>query len=181
MTQSELLGRLETDLRNILDIIRTKIATLPEEALKVRTHQEHWNMLECFAHINIFNDMYLSRIDMAIHKGKARKWTPTPKVRYTMMGLNDIRRANPYNNKKFRTHKRYNFIHQPLSAEVVKTTIIHCERLLRSIQASKEIDLNKPMVKRGKSGFFKYTLGNILEWLVAHTQRHVDQATRISF
>lgn len=180
MTQPELLDRLEADLRTLLDQTRTSLLNLPEEALQHRPQPQQWNAMECFAHVNVFFDRYLAPIELAIHKSKARRWSPKDKVKYTMMGRSDIARANPYNGKSFKTKKRYDFAHKPLGANEVKRFIILGERLLRNIQASREVDINRAKIGRGPSGFFSYTLGNVLEWLVVHSQRHVQQAQRLT-
>jgi hypothetical protein len=179
MTQTELLERLEADLRSMLEHLRAHVSPLPEEALRRRPAVEKWNALECFAHLNVFFDRYLSTIELAIHKSKARRWATAEQVRYTWMGKRDIQRANPYNDKQLRSKKKYDFFQQNLNQNEVKRFIINGERLLRYIEQSREIDINKAKIGRGDSGFFKYTLGNTLEWLVVHAKRHVDQAVRI--
>ena len=77
LTQQNLLDRLETELREILETARTQIAPLPAEDLLFRPApskpkaKESWNILECLAHLNAFSEQYFSRIDLAIHKAKA--------------------------------------------------------------------------------------------------------------
>lgn len=178
MTQIELLERLDADLRALLEDLRSQVSVLPDEALRLRPAPDVWNAYECLAHLNVFFDLYLSKIELAIHKSKARQWAPGNRVQYSFMGRRDIKRVNPYNDKKFRTKKKYDFIQQPLNKNELKRFIINAERLLRYIEQCREVDLNRAKIGRGPSGFFKYTLGNILEWLVAHAQRHVAQVKK---
>lgn len=179
MTQSALIDRLESDLRALLQQVRTDIAPLEEAALQFRPAPERWNILENFAHLNVFADMYLPRIEQAIHRAKARKWGPGQSVSYTFMGRLDVRRDDLSNGKKRRTRKRYDFACQPLDKGVVKNFIIQCERVLRNLQLAREVDLNKAKVPRGPSGFWAYTLGNTFEWWVVHAQRHVAQMMEV--
>lgn len=176
MMQQELLDRLETELRDLLDIVRTRLGDKPLEALQIRRDLQAWNALECIAHLNIFLEMYLPRLERAIHLSKARRWTPGQNVRYTMTGRRVIKNANLANFKPRKTPKRYDFFQKPMGKEVLKTFIINSERLLRNLQAARETDLNKAKIGWGPSGFFKLTLGNLFEWLVMHGQRHVLQA-----
>ena len=177
MTQNELLDQLETDLRRMLDQVRTQIAPLDDAVLQYRPDPTRWNVLEGFAHLNAFAELYLSRIEAGIHKAKARKWTtPVAELQYTATARRDIRRAEPANEQPRKTKKRYNFYRQPLGPEVIKTFIINCERLLRNLQMAREVDINRSKIARGPSGFFHYTLGNTFEWLVRHAQRHLAQA-----
>lgn len=177
MTQNELLDQLETDLRRVLDQVRTQIVPLEDEVVQYRPDPTRWNVLEYFAHLNAFSELYLSRIEASIHKAKARKWIlPATEIVYTSSARRDIRRADPANEQPRRSKKRYNFYQQPLGKEVIKTFIINCERLLRNLHLAREVDINRPKINRGASGFFHYTLGNTFEWLVRHAQRHLAQA-----
>lgn len=181
MDQKELLEKLENELRELLEMVRSRLADQPLEALQLRRDIAAWNALECIAHLNIFLDMYLPRIERSIHLAKARRWAQTgqgARVSYTWVARRVLRIADVATGKPRRTPKRYDLIHQPMGKEVLKTFLINSERLLRNIQAVKEVDLNRPKIGWGPSGFFKMTLGNMLEWLVRHGQRHVLQATR---
>lgn len=177
MTQIELLDRLETDLRDLLEIARAQIAERPLDALQARREPGTWNALECVAHLNAFLEMYLPRLERAIHLSKARRWQPGDDIRSTWMGRRVIKFADLAYFKPRKSAKRYNFFDKFLGKEAVKTFIINSERLLRNIQAAREVDLNKAKIEWGASGFFKLTLGNTLEWLVLHGQRHIKQAT----
>jgi hypothetical protein len=179
MTQDELLTRLEADTRELLEQVRTRIAPLDPAELQYRKSTESWNILECFAHLNAFSDVYLSRIELAIHKSKARSWSPDGEVRYTGRGRRALRRADPTNPKRYRTRKRYDFSHQPLGPETVKAFIINAEMLLRLLRAARAVDLNRARIRKAHAWTGSYRLGNLLEWLVRHAQRHVRQAEKV--
>ncbi|MFN8300985.1 MAG: DinB family protein [Saprospiraceae bacterium] len=187
LTQQTLLDRLETELREILEMARTQIAPLPLEALLFRPApdrpkaRESWNILECLAHVNAFSENYFSRIDLAIHKAKARKWLATndAPVKYSGRGRRAIRRADLDNGKWLKSPKVYNFFEKQLGNEVVKTFIINAERLLRTIQIARDVDLNRPKVRKAHAWTGNYPLGNLLEYLVTHQRRHLRQVLAI--
>lgn len=178
MTQKELLDRLESELKDVMDIVRSSLSGQSADILKQRSSPDSWNALECFAHLNVFMERYIPSIERVIHLAKARRWSPSDHVKYTFKGKGVIGKASRSNTRPGKTPKRYNFIHQPVGQEVVKSFLINSERLLRNIQAAKEVDLNRPRIGWGPSGFFKLTLGNMLEWLVEHSYRHVNQASK---
>jgi len=178
MTQHALLDRLESELRETLEQVRTYITRAPDEALRLRPDPTQWTALECFAHLNAFSDAYLARMELAIHKAKARKWLSVEPFRYTGRGNRAIQRAGPANGKQYKTAKRYDFNHLPMGAEQVKSFSINAERLLRILNLAREVDLNRPRIRKAHSWIGEYTLGNLLEFLVAHTRRHVAQAMR---
>ncbi len=178
MTQKELLDRLESDLKDAMDIVRSSLSGQSADILKQRPSPESWNALECFAHLNVFLERYIPVIERAVHLGRARRWSPSGQVNYTIKGRSVIGKTSRSNARPGKTPKRYNFIHQPVAPEVVKSFLINSERLLRNIQAAKEVDLNRPRIGWGPSRFFRLTLGNMLEWLVEHSCRHVIQASK---
>jgi hypothetical protein len=178
MTQLELLNQLEIELRKQLEMVRGNFSEKPLEVLQRRREVGVWNALECFAHLNFFLVLYMPRIERAIHLSKARTWQPGDHVRYTWVGRRINKSANPTNGVARKTPKRHDFFDGFLGTETIKSFIINSERLLRNIQAAREVDLNRAKIGWGPSGFFSLTLGNTLEWLVVHGQRHINQALK---
>ncbi len=184
MTQKALLDRLEIEVRDMLEQARNQIAPLPSEALLYRPapsnpkEKAHWNILECLAHLNAYSNDYFARIELSVHKAKARRWTADPdgELRYTGRGKRAIRRADPNNGKLYKSPKRYNFTGREFAPEVVKIFIINAERLLRLLQISREVDLNRAHVRKANAWTAQYSLGNLLEFLVVHQRRHLAQA-----
>ena len=182
MTQNELLDQLEQDLRVVLEDVRQRFSPLDEKALKRRPdNPKGWNILECFDHLNRSYNDYLPQIEMSIHKAKAHSMlsvSGTP-VRYSWLGKEALRWAKSTKPKGFKTSKRYNPLGTPLEISTVKVFIINTEKLLRLIQMSREVDINRAKVRFAIIPMLKYKLGNLLEFITAHNQRHVAQAARL--
>ena len=182
MTQNELLDQLEQDLRVVLEDVRQRFSPLDEKTLKRRPdNPKGWNILECFDHLNRSYNDYLPQIEMSIHKAKAHSMlsvSGTP-VRYSLLGKEALRWAKSTKPKGFKTSKRYNPLGTPLEISTVKVFIINTEKLLRLIQMSREVDINRAKVRFAIIPMFKYKLGNLLEFITAHNQRHVAQAARL--
>lgn len=179
MTQKDLLDRLETDMRALLEQVRAEFSHLPSEALQVRAAADQWNILECFAHLNAFFDDYLAPMELAIHKAKARRWPPADAIEYRGRGKRAIRKATYATGKKYKTPKHYNFLQQPLGPEMVKAFIINGEMMLKIIKNAREIDVNQATIQKARSLFGSYSLANLLEFLITHAQRHVIQAGKL--
>ena len=179
MSQEELLNRLEAELRTLLEQTRSQFTRIDPNALTQRNTPESWNILECFAHLNLFYEDYLPRIELAIHKAKARRWAPGGDVKYTARGRRAIQRADPENGKSYKSPKTYNFSHKPIGPEVVKSFIINGERFLRILQAARAIDVNRAKVKKVRAWIGQYSVANLLEYLITHSRRHILQAQRL--
>lgn len=178
MTQTDLLEQLESDLRKLLEIARTQFANLPEEALQVRPQPERWNANECFAHLNAHFDYFLPRIELSIHKSKARAWGPAEEVKHNWQGKYSIRAVDPENmgKKHRRSPKRIDPKLLTVRPHEVKAFLINCEMLLRLLQQSRGVDLNKTKVAHFRWPHFRFLLGDLLRYMILHAQRHVIQA-----
>lgn len=174
MTQSELLDRLEFDLRKLLETARSQFSLMPPEALQTRPGPERWNALECFAHLNARFDYFLPRIELAIHKAKARNWMPADERRQNWLGRAAIRAADPLNMGK--SPKRIHPKHLKVRQHEVKAFVINCEMLLRLLQQAREVDLNMAKVAHFRWPHFSFLLGDLLEYMMLHAQRHTLQA-----
>lgn len=166
-------------MRALLVEVRAQFMPLEPAVVQYRHQAESWNILECFAHLNQYALDYLPKMELAIHKAKARRWAPGGMVRYTGRGRRAIRRADPTNGKAYKAAKAYNFSRRPVGTEIIKSFIINSERLLRVLQAAREVDINRASVKKAHAWVGRYSLANLLEFLVTHSRRHVLQAQRL--
>ncbi len=182
MTQPELLDQLETDLNDLLKQVRAKFSDASREVLQSRAAPEKWNAQECFAHLNAQFDYYLPRIELALHKAKARRWIPAAERQSNGYGRRAIRKVDPANmdQKLRRSPKSID----PLKLlkvrdNEVKIFLINLEMMLRLLRQAREVDTNKPKIKPMRWSLSSFLLGDLMVYLVLHSQRHVIQASRI--
>lgn len=177
MSQSELLDHLEESLQQLLKEVREHFSNTSLTDLKHRPSAEQWSALDCFAHLNAQFEGYLSRIELALHKAKARKWTPVPDRRSNWLGNNAIRKADPSNNKPAKSHKSINPLKKlPVRDTELKAFLINAEMLLRLLRQAREVDINNATVKPLRWSLYRFRLGDLLEYLVLHARRHFLQA-----
>lgn len=182
MTQSELLDRLESDLNELLKQLRNQFVGMPPETLGASAMHGQWSAQACFAHLNAQFDYYLPRIELALHKAKSRRWNTVPERRSNGLGRSAIRSADPAfmdqkprkSPKKIDPNKLL-----PVRENEIKVFLINIEMLLRLIRQAREVDLNKARVKPMNWTLFSdFLLGDLLEYIVRHAQRHTIQAGR---
>ena len=182
MTQSELIDRLEIDLTGLLKQVRAQFSDQPREALLLRPTPEQWNVQECFAHLNAQFDYYLPRIELALHKAKARKWTPAVERQSNWLGRRAIHAVDPayLAEKRRRSPKSIDPLKLlKVRENEVKVFLINIEMLLRLLRQAREVDTNKPTVKTMRWNISSFVLGDLFEYLVLHAQRHVLQAQTV--
>ena len=176
MNSNELLDRLEADLNEVASILRGQFNPMPPEALLQRNGEKCWNAAECFAHLNAQFDFYLPRIELALHKAKARRWGPE-----------EYRKSGPYGRRMIRWTADFSRPRKsPKSINPskllktrdneVKRLLINLEMLLRLLRQSRESSLNRARIPAQHRRFIKWRLGDLLEYLTLHTRRHLVQA-----
>jgi uncharacterized damage-inducible protein DinB len=176
-SQSEFLDQMEGYVRQLIVEAREDLAMQPTPALKQRPGDKRWNALECIAHLNAYNEMYLSKIEQAVHKAKAQKKTPglVPKIgwlgRYVARAVDPERRA-----KKMRSPKKTNFYQVHLYPDEVKKFVTYQEILLRIIAKGREVDINYPKVAMKVFPYMNMNLAEFLQFFVNHQRRHMLQA-----
>ena len=179
MTQSELINRLESDLTELLRQVRAEFAEQPREALLFRYAPEKWNVQECFAHLNAQFDYYLPRIELALHKAKARRWIPGPERESNWLGRRAIHAVDPayLTEKRRRSPKSIDPSKLlPVRENEVKVFLINIELMLRLLRQAREVDLNRPTIKPMRWRLSSFQLGDLMEYLALHAQRHLRQA-----
>ena len=179
MTQPELLDRLELDLTDLLKEVRGRFSNQASEVLLRRVAPQKWNVQECFAHLNAQYDYYLPRIELALHKSKARRWLVSNQRESNWHGRRSIRKVDPGNLAK-RPRRSPKAIDPSRLLKVreneVKVFLINLEMMLRILRQAREVDTNRTRVKPMRWNISSFLLGDLLEYLVLHTQRHVLQA-----
>jgi hypothetical protein len=182
MTQEEYLNQIEHRLRQLLEEVRQEFAGLPMESLTRRlSSPKQWNLLECFEHINRKFAVDIPKLEYAIHKAKARKLVHHPEAvqQFTWFARKKLRQYALTNARRTKTAKKWNPLGADLSPAVVKSLIIQMEKMLRVVQQSREVDLNKTVLKAGCYSLFSINLGNFMEVITVHTERHIQQARQI--
>lgn len=183
MTQSDLLDRLEGNLNELLKQVRARFNGASKDLLQRRPAPEKWNAEECFAHLNAQFDYYLPRIELALHKSKARRWTPGEERASNWMGQRAIRAADP-TLTPFRPRKSAKAINPSkllkMRSDEVKIFLINLEMMLRLLRQAREVDLNRSRIKPMRWHLSSFLLGDLLEYLTVHAQRHVIQADNAS-
>ncbi len=148
----------------------------------MRPGPEKWNVQECFAHLNAQFDYYLPRIELAMHKAKARKWLAGQERSSNWFGRRSIKAVDPANMTE-RLRRSPKAINPSKLLAVreneVKIFLINLEMMLRLLRQAREVDLNKPSVKPLRWNMSNFLLGDLLEYLVRHSQRHVLQAQAV--
>ena len=155
----------------------TKSYTLDE--LNRKPSPESWSANECFHHLNLTFQGYLP----AIHKGINQfKGQPSTQYRSGFFGDRMIRGMAPSkgtipDRKKTKTFRKLNPEHQLTFIETpIDTFLVYINEFDSVISQLSELNLEKVKVKSLVGNIIKFKLGDALQIVHVHNQRHLIQA-----
>lgn len=173
MTSKDLLVRLHDDVLAIIDAVK-ELKHLPASTLNWKENSEKWSILECLEHLNRYSAYYNNALRISISRAKTS--SDNFNVKSTWLGKKFIAMMHPDNTTKHKTFARMNPIHSSLTKEVIDTFLTNQDDLLDLIKAASKIDLNKTSIRVEFLRILRMNIGDALQFVIAHEQRHLKQA-----
>lgn len=178
MKSSELLQQVETATQEILKLAEEHFVPLSAEALNQKANPQKWSIAECLEHLNYYSTYYNKAIKIAIENAQKKQWHAVPTFTSTWLGKKSIESVHPSNTKATETPKALNPSLSTVEAEALPRFIAAQKEFLSLITAAKNIDLNKAKVRIEVFKLLKLRLGDVFLFMIAHNQRHCNQALR---
>ena len=173
MTSIELLAKLRRDIYAITDFAK-ELEFLPESTLNWKERAEKWSILECLEHLNRYSSYYNAELTKAI--ARAIPSDNQHEAKSTWIGKKFIAMMDPDNKTKHKTFARMNPTHGVLKKDVIERFLKNQDELLNIVNNSTKVDLNKGSVPVEFLKILRMNLGDALQFVVVHEQRHVRQA-----
>lgn len=137
-----------------------------------------WSVAQCLEHLNRYGHYYLPHIQTGLGQPLSQ---PAPATfRSTWLGHYFTRTMDPATNqKKYKAFKNYNPAPALDAPAVVAEFIQQQETLLTYLRQARTADLDAVKVPISVSKWIKLKLGDVLQFVIAHNERHVIQARRL--
>jgi len=178
MTSNDLLGKLRKDLLAIIDAAR-EFESLPESDLNWKERPKKWSILECLEHLNRYSNYYHAEIKKAIARATTTSHNVNHEVKSTWMGKKFIAMMHPENTTKQKTFARMNPIEGSLKKEVIFRFLGNQQELAAILEDASKVDLNKASIPVEFLKILRMNLGDALQFVVVHEQRHIKQANAL--
>jgi DinB superfamily len=179
INSQQLIVQLQTDVKSIVKQVLEEFTPLSEAQLNQKEHAAKWSILECFQHLNLYSRYYLHAIELAIQKEKTAKSQPFVALKSTWIGKLSIQSMHPKNTKKQKTFKHMNPVNSKLDKSVLDEFLVHQQKLQNLVGAAGLIDLNSGKVPVEFFKLLKMNIGEALQFIVVHEQRHLLQAKTV--
>jgi uncharacterized damage-inducible protein DinB len=180
MKSSQLLSSLEDNVQSIITDVENDFRDLDETLLNYKPNPASWSILECFEHLNRYNRFYNEKFEQAIAKASQNKNETEAKSNW--LGRKFIAMMHPDNKKKIKTVKTMNpmlGLQSKLGRSTIQEFLKHQHALLRLLDSAKRADLNESTIPVEFFRLIKMRLGDALQFVVVHEQRHLIQARNV--
>jgi len=174
------LSRILTDAEAIVAETERLVHGLNERQLLWRPTQDAWSIAHCFDHLVVTGNLYYPRtraaIDDARHRGTR---APSGSFRATLFGRLFVHASGPITRIRIRTRDIFAPAEHP-SPTSFATFVRQQESLFELIRNAEGLDLRAIKIHSPLSRLLTLRLGECLEMLVGHQQRHLTQARRVT-
>lgn len=175
MQTATLIADLQQQVQSLLDTLETELQPLPDAVLQHKPAPDKWSALECLEHLNRYARYYHPALAAALqHAAPA----PDAEVRFTWLGRKSCELVRPENQKLQKTLARMNPARSHLTRSVLTEFRQHQEQLLALLAQAADKDLNCKAVPVEFFQLLKLRTGEAFLFIVAHAQRHMQQAQR---
>ncbi len=175
--KTNLLNHLENQVESHLQQAVRKYQNLSDENLLKPSESGGWGIAECLAHLNFYGDYYLPLFENRLKNSPDN--VNDNSIKSTWLGRKCIESMNPETGKK--KHKAFKaYIPTPnLDAKATVAEYINQqERMLKILRMAYVKDIQPIKIPISIAKFLKLNLGDALQFLVVHNERHIQQANR---
>ncbi|WP_207425428.1 DinB family protein [Pedobacter sp. SYSU D00535] len=173
LKKSELLDQLKARVNGHVQQTEASFRKQRAQLLLKPSPTGGWSVTQCLDHLNSYGDYYLPKIGAALNRKEAN-----PGLNYTSGWLGDyFTRMMEPSDKKYKAFKGH--VPAPhLDAHLVVEEFIRQQQtLLQYLQEAKGSDLNY-RIPISISKFVRLKLGDTFRFLIAHNERHLQQALK---
>lgn len=168
---SDLIGRTRQNLE-----FAKEFGNMSLQILNYKSSPRNWSALECLAHLNFYGDYYLPEIEKRI---QSSNHPAEPDFKAGLLGDYFAKMMLPGEKMKpMKTLKSTNPNGSTLSKSTIKKFIEQQEGMMKLLDRSQKISLNKTKTSISVAPMLKLKLGDTFRVVIYHNERHIAQACR---
>ncbi|WP_118951793.1 DinB family protein [Taibaiella helva] len=173
--KSDLLHSLEQRVEQHLQITTARLQNLKPEQLLQPAPDGGWSIAQCLEHLNSYGRYYLPEIEKGLSRAR-----PVTADTFTSTWLgNYFTRMMEPGAKKYKAPKDHRPAPDLDAVAVIATFIEQQETLLAYLRQAGAADMDKVRIPISIARWIRLKLGDVFRFLVAHNERHMQQALRL--
>jgi hypothetical protein len=173
------LDRNSERAARLRDRALASLGRLTEEQLNWRTAPGSWSPGECVLHVNVSNRLFLDAIEKRMQTARERGLLREGPFRYGWLDRWFVRELEPAARRRTKAPRIFRPEPRRAGASDVAELGRLLERAIAAMRAAKGIDLARVRVRSPVSPLIRWQLGTAFHIVVAHTDRHLQQAERV--
>jgi hypothetical protein len=176
ISKTLLLDQLETRIEQHLKTVISSFQNRSEAELLKPAANGGWSIAQCLEHLNSYGRYYLPAIEKGIHTSKN---TAAPIFKSSWLGAYFTRLMEPgAKSKAMKSPKEHKPQPDLDAAKVIAEFIEQQELLLTLIRRAGAKDIGRIRISISIAQWIKLKLGDVFGFVVAHNERHIQQAMR---
>jgi len=176
-TQSatDLIDTLEDQVESHINDAVKIFQNLTPEALLKPANNGGWSIAQCLWHLNSYGGYYLPEIKSGLDK----KYPARAEFKSTWLGSYFTQTMKPgAQMKKYKAFKGHVPPGELDAHKVVAEFIQQQEQLLGYLKQARQADMNRIRIPISILSWIKLKLGDVFQFIIAHDERHLQQARR---
>jgi len=177
MSSKELINTLADQINEMIRIAENSFLPLNNVQLNWKESPEKWSILECVEHLNRYSRYYQPEITKAIVC--VPEMLQPVEVRSSWIGKRFIKMMHPDTVKKQKTFARMNPVNSSVTTEALREFLKEQRGLLKVLHLARNVNPNQGNVSVEFFKLLKLNIGDALQFVVVHQQRHLNQALAV--
>jgi DinB superfamily len=138
-----------------------------------KDNETSWHILECVAHLKLYNDFYLPKIAAEIKHSNSHF---EAQFKSGFLGRYFVKMISPKAKpNKMKTAKDKNPLNQSMDKNMIESFVHKQLTLLDLLQQAKLVSLQQIKIPTSISRFIRLNLGDTFQFLINHQLRHFKQ------
>ena len=177
INKKELLHSLENKVELQLQEVLRVFQNLTEEVLLKPSATGGWSVAQCLDHLNSYGHYYLPLIEKGIRDSKGK--TSSQSFKSTWLGSYFTKIMDPATStRKYKAFKAHVPAADLDAYAVVAEFVKQQELMLQYLKDASAVDLNSIRIPVSIAKLVRLKVGDVFQFMIAHNERHLEQARR---
>lgn len=178
----EFFDQLTNEVLALRVLAHQRLRLLSSEQLNRRPAYDKWSAAQCLEHLNIVGGYYLPNLKSTLRLAQAKGSAAGKRVRSGWLGryfTKTAQRNNGLGEELLRRPKEFAPTGVRLTGTVVEAFNRQLDELLRLLLLARQVDAGAVRIPNPLYPWLRLRLTDVLEALVTHLRRYVQQAEQV--